>query len=406
MRTVAQCAAALALLAGPGGCGAPSEAALDSTPWLVAGDTIVGEEVGSSLPPAVAAVSSIAQSDSSPPVQPAPQPAPAEPQSDDRRSNSAGMEPSPDPKPHRWWEEDPTGAGPGPDAVEIVQNFEHFLEYDGWLRRYLVHVPRNYDGVTDMPVVIVLHGGLGRAELQRAMSRMNFVADEGDFIAVYPDGTGPTVEIDGQPIALLTWNAGGCCGFAQQHGVDDVGFIGALLDDLAARYAMNPRRVYATGISNGAMLAYRLAAELSERIAAIAPVAGPMMVNPPAPPRAVPVMHFHGLADQHVPFEGGIGEDAIIPVDFPPVLETIGWWVEVNGCAAEPVVSEGQDYIRLEFAPQSDGGAPVVLYELPEGGHTWPGGVDVTADLGTGELIESVDASRLMWAFFQQFELP
>lgn len=407
MRTVVRCAAALAFLAESGGCGAPSEAALDSTTWLVAGDTIVGEEVGSVAPPAAAALSSAAQAGSSPGIQPAPQLTPVDTPFDDRRSDSGGTQPSPDPRRRHRWDEEATGADPGPDAVEIVQNFEHFLEHGGWLRRYLVHVPRDYDGVTDMPVVIGLHGGLGRAELQRSMSRMNFVSDESGFIAVYPDGTGWTVEIEGQEVPLLTWNAGGCCGYAQQHGVDDVGFIAAMLDDLNARYAVHPRRVYATGMSNGAMMAYRLAVELPDRIAAIAPVAGAMTLDaPPAPPRAVPVMHFHGLADQFAPFEGGYGELASIPFEHPPVMETIGWWVEVNGCAPEAVVSEGQDYIRLEYEPQTEDGAPVVLYELPEGGHTWPGGVDITADLGTGELIESVDASRLMWAFFQQFELP
>lgn len=303
----------------------------------------------------------------------------------------------------------PGQAGGMSDAVDAFRaDAEHFLLHAGRLRRYLVHIPVGWDERAPLPVVVALHGGLGRAEVQRRASRLNEVADAHGFLAVYPDGTGWQVEVAGVQVPLLVWNAGGCCEPAVSAGVDDVGFIEALLDDLAQRYAVDERRIYATGMSNGAMMAYRLAVELPHRIAAIAAVAGSMMVDGPVPPRAVPVLHFHGLADENAPFEGGAGRNfANNPILHRPVPATIAWWVDVNACRPEPLVTSGPDYERYEFVPaQAGGGAPVVLYVLPGGGHTWPGGVDVTAHLETGPLIESVNASRLMWEFFVRFTLP
>ena len=133
-------------------------------------------------------------------------------------------------------------------------------------------------------------------------SGLNQKADQEGFLAVYPNGTGR--------FSSLTWNGGNCCGSAMQQRVDDVAFIDAVLDDLANVVNVDTKRVYATGISNGAIMAYRLASELSERIAAIAPVAGPMGTATCSPRRAVSVLHFHGTDDQFAPFNGGRGGGA------------------------------------------------------------------------------------------------
>jgi polyhydroxybutyrate depolymerase len=230
---------------------------------------------------------------------------------------------------------------------------------------------------------------------------MNQVADRFGFLAVYPEGTGLT--------RLLTFNAGTCCGYAVRKGVDDVGFVRHLLDEeLPRHYAVDNKRVYATGLSNGAMLCYRLACELSDRIAAIAPVAGSMGVEGPRPVRPVPVMHFHGMQDPNVPFAGGVGKNAIQPLAHRPIPETIAWWARVNRCLERPAEQRREkDYVYTRYEPAvGTAGAPVVLYALPEGGHNWPGGVDTTAFLGTGKLIVSVDASTLMWQFFARHTLP
>lgn len=296
-------------------------------------------------------------------------------------------------------QEQPPDTAAGVAASFTVEDAERSVTHDGRQRRYLVHVPRGHDGTRPLPVVLGFHGGGGRAESFRTLSRLNEAADRHGFLVVYPEGTGRWRNI-------LTFNAGRCCGYAMEHEIDDVGFVRALLDELPRRYAVDARRIYATGMSNGAMLCYRLACELSERIAAIAPVAGAMAVDGPVPARPVPVLHVHGRRDTFAPFEGGKGPLGGTP--HQPVPDTLAWWVKVNRCGTTPAeVTEGDAFRRERYLPPEGApGAPVVLYLLPDGGHTWPGGVDLTEHLGTGPLIRSVEASTLMWEFFEQFRLP
>jgi polyhydroxybutyrate depolymerase len=277
--------------------------------------------------------------------------------------------------------------------ADVSTDREHFLTYGGRQRRYLVHVPKGHDGVKRLPVVLNFHGATARAEVQRTLSRMNGVADAHGFLVVYPDGTGRS--------RLLTFNAGGCCGYAVQEKVDDVGFVRMMLDELPSQYPVVTERIYATGISNGAMLCYRLACELSDRIAAIGPVAGAMQVDGPQPGRPVPMIYFHGRKDPVALFEGGQGPFA--GVQHRPAADTVTWWVKANHCQEKPVeVKETKDFIYRRYAPAAGvEGAPVVFYELPEGGHTWPGGSNLTAHLGMGNLIRGVEASELMWKFFE-----
>lgn len=285
------------------------------------------------------------------------------------------------------------------EKTAMTPDREFFLTHDGRQRRYLVHVPQGYDGSKPLPVVLGFHGGMGRAEGFRTQSRLNEAADRFGFLMVYPDGTGRT--------KMLTWNAVGCCGYAVQQKVDDVGFIRRLLDDLPTHYAIDARRVYATGMSNGAMFSYRLAHELADRIAAIGPVAGGDMARDgPRPTRPVPVVHIHGKKDPFAHFLGGKGPIAGVP--HPSIPDTIAWWVKANHCQPEPVeVKEERDHTRTLYAPApGTEGAPVLFYVLPEGGHAWPGGVDVTANLGTGKLIAEVDADALLWEFFAKHSLP
>ena len=152
-------------------------------------------------------------------------------------------------------------------------------------------------------------------------------ADQAGFIAVYANGTGSTS-------LFLYWDAGGVRGRVS----DDVGYVARLLDDLATVVNVDPKRVFATGMSNGAMMCYRLAAELSDRIAAIAAVAGTMAIENCQPRRPVPVLHFHGTKDGLVLFDG---PDERIPknLKFLSVEDTIRAWVKVNGCPPTPVIT-------------------------------------------------------------------
>ena len=273
------------------------------------------------------------------------------------------------------------------------------LKHGGMERTYLVHVPPKYDAKKPTPVVLVYHGAMTDAAITVRLTGLSDNADKKGFIAVYPNGTGRLPP-------LLTWNAGNCCGSAQWNTVDDVGFTRAMLDDLALRVNVDAQRVFATGISNGGMMCYRLASELSDRIAAIAPVAGAMGTAKCHPKRPVPVMHFHGTDDKFLPFGGGVGERTLQAVKFYSVDHSISAWVNADGCPATPKVTEkpkkfddGTRVERKTYGPGKDG-AEVILFVIHGGGHTWPGR-DAKLEF-LGKSTKNISANDLMWEFFQR----
>ena len=280
----------------------------------------------------------------------------------------------------------------------MVRRRTRSLTVGGRRRTYHVHVPPQHDPQKPAPVVLVLHGATMTGPLMAWYSGLSRKADQAGFLAVYPNGTGPGLS--------YTWNGGNCCGSAVKDGVDDVGFIRALLDDLATAYRIDPRRVFVAGLSNGAVLAYRLASELSDRIAAVAPVAGPMGTEACGPKRPVPVIHFHGADDEFAPFRGGVGRRSLFKTDFRSVERTIRAWVEANGCGEEPTVEElpdrandGTKVIRKTYGGGRDG-AEVVLVVVEGGGHTWPG--RIWGQRVLGKVTMNVSANDLMWEFFDR----
>lgn len=280
----------------------------------------------------------------------------------------------------------------GGDAVEL------HLAHGGRDRRALIHVPPGVGQAGAAPLVLAFHGGLGTAKAMRRQSLLDRVADREGFVVVYPEGIGRFRD------RMLTWNAGACCGYAMRMNSDDVGFTLAILAEVARRWPVDPARTYAVGFSNGGMFSYRLACEVPEHFAAIGVVSATLTVDGPEPRLPTPVIHVHGLADRNVSFEGGIGENQFSRTDYRPVEDTIAWWVRVNACDPSPAESRDDGECRVRrYAPRAAGGAPVVLVTLPQGGHTWPGGVDISEHLGTGRLVESVDASARIWDFLRQF---
>ncbi len=266
-------------------------------------------------------------------------------------------------------------------------------------RTYHIHIPPSYDGSRPFPVVLAFHGGLSRGQSMIHDCGLNEKADDAGFIVVYPNGTS-------QYGRLLTWNAGNCCGYAMRHKVDDVGFVRKLLDDLGATTSIDYQRVYATGYSNGAMMCYRLASELSDRIAAIAPVAGPMGTVACSPKRPVPLIHFHGTHDQWAPYRGGRVDFGLSTVHFFSVEHSIRVWVKVDGCPEEPVVADepdraddGMTVERRTYGPGKNG-AEVILMVIKGGGHTWPGRAPPHAHLGKST--KDISANDLMWEFFEK----
>ncbi len=273
------------------------------------------------------------------------------------------------------------------------------LKVDGIERSYLVYMPAKKPAGKSWPVVLAFHGGATNADVMMRSTGLNDKADKEGFLVVYPNGTGRVGRI-------LTFNGGNCCGYAQRNNIDDVKFVDKILDDLAASTDMDEKRVFATGISNGAIISYRLASELSHRIAAIAPVAGPMGSKQCSPKHSVSVCHFHGTDDQFAPLKGGRGSKSLSQTDFYSVQHSIDAWVKANHCEEKPTVTklpvkvkDGTSIERRVHAGGRDG-AEVVLYMIHGGGHTWPGREFRLRRLGTST--KNLSANDVMWEFFKR----
>jgi polyhydroxybutyrate depolymerase len=247
-------------------------------------------------------------------------------------------------------------------------------------RYYHVHVPPSGPLGTAMPVVFVLHGYFDPWQRVRIVSRMNDVADERGFIAVYPEGRDET------------WNAGTCCGFAAHTATEDVTFMSTVLDEVQASWCVDPKRVHAAGLSNGGMMALRLGCELSERIASVASVRGNLGVEACAPSRPVPVWILPATAD-----------DALAPYSSTSEV-TLGALLAGNGCAgASPEVVFTQGAASCSEHPACGASGVVRACVSGEAANDWPGGTNWF----TRETPESdLDASSAIADFFAAHPLP
>ena len=193
----------------------------------------------------------------------------------------------------------------------------------GVRRTFLVHVPRARHSPKS-PLVVLLHGGGGNGEQAMNAYRMNEVADREGFLVAYPNGSGRVER-------LLTWNAGNCCGYAMRERVDDVAFIRAMVEAIDRRFHVDRARVFATGMSNGGMMAHRLGCEASDLFAAIGVVSGALNI-PCHPADEVAAMIIHGTADEHVPYEGGTGSKSLEDRVDLSVAHAVETWRAVDGC--------------------------------------------------------------------------
>jgi polyhydroxybutyrate depolymerase len=262
----------------------------------------------------------------------------------------------------------------------------------GETRRYLLHVPESYNPDVATPLVITIHGFLQWPAHQALASHWNAVADEHGFIVVYPEGTG----------FPRRWRAGGY-GAEADDTQEEIAFIEDLIDALSQQYNIDPARVYANGLSNGGGMSFLLSCTLSERIAAIGTVAGAYGLSweQCTPERPVPAIVFHGTDDPIVPFDGGpAGPD-------DTQLPAIRGWVEIlaehNGCEGAPVDLPPNGEVR--GVTYEACAADVVFYTIEGGGHTWPGGQGIPTFIG-GHTTQDIDASRVMWAFFDAHPMP
>lgn len=272
------------------------------------------------------------------------------------------------------------------------------MTVDGRNRYYLLNLPSNYNEASDISLVIALHGGGGKATQMESDYLLTEKANKEKFAIVYPEG----VQSEGI-LGVRTWNAGTCCDYAVEKNIDDVKYISLLIDELLKKYPkLNPKKVYATGMSNGAMLSYRLACELSHKIAAIAPVAGTLATTQPCKPsRAVPILHIHSKLDEKVPYGGGVG---IFGFYFPPVEDGLNTWVKNDGCnATTKTVTILNKYTLIKWT-NCNNSSTIEFYFTHDGGHSWPGGLHSRA--AADEPSTAINANDLIWAFFQKYQLP
>ncbi len=272
------------------------------------------------------------------------------------------------------------------------------LTVNGIERSYVIHVPSSYDGSQPVPLVMDFHGGGGNAKTQINTSNFEPLADQKEFIVVYPNGDGRIGD------KLLTWNGGTCCGYAVKNHIDDVGFVRAVIADIEASYKIDPKRIYATGLSNGGIMSQRLACDASDVFAAIGPVSGTLNDPECQPKEPVSVIEFHGTADQHIPYNGGIGDQSLAGVPFASVKDSIDFWLKFDQCPTTPKTETFAD-IQHDAYSNCAGGTAVELYTVIGGGHAWPGG-NGPAWPGGDQPTHTISATNLMWDFFSAHPKP
>jgi len=286
------------------------------------------------------------------------------------------------------------------------------IEVNKTERKYLIHVPPAKNEKEKRPLVIVLHGGGGNpAQMERV--GFNALAARENFIVVYPQGTASGLKIGSH------WNDGRTATMqAHRDGIDDVAFIAQMIDSLIENDNVDPKRVYATGISNGAIMSHRLGAELSEKITAIAGICGSLaegLEKSFAPKNPVSVLMINGTKDELAPYDGGaialpaiLGGAATDRGRITSTDTTLKLWVKANACAekadvgveVDKVANDGTSVVTSTYGGGKDG-SNVVLMKVIGGGHTWPGGVQYLPKALVGPVSKEFNATETVWEFFK-----
>ena len=270
------------------------------------------------------------------------------------------------------------------------QTINASITHGGLQRDYILYLPAAYDGLTDVPLLFNFHGYTSNATQQMFYGDFRSIADTANFIIVHPEGT-----LDNSNTTHFNVGWGGST-------VDDVGFTSALLDTLISQYSINQNRVYSTGMSNGGYMSFRLACELSDRIAAVASVTGAMVpttLNSCSPSHITPVMQIHGTNDLTVPYNGAVWSSSV-----PDILN---YWKIYNSLNPTPFIEPILDVdptdgstVEREAYVDNNGCMIVTHFKINNGGHTWPG-----SPFDIGGTNYDIDASVEVWRFLSQFNL-
>ena len=277
-----------------------------------------------------------------------------------------------------------------PQASPSAGTVQHLsLTSDGLERTFRLYTPPSLDRKHASPLVVLLTGAPSTGDWMAGVTNFDAQATIGGFIAVYPD------PVPDEALAPRgAWNAGPCCGDAWKKGIDDVAFIRRLLDRLTTDYKIDTTKIFAVGLSAGGYMAYRLACDLSDRIAAIASVAGVMINEICRPARPVSVLEIHGTKDSRVPYDGGAWANSNPPT-VPSTASIVQRWVTLDGCGDKPTETVSGITKRSVWSACHEGTS--VRFETVTGGHhTWFG--SAALDPVPGE----PDSNAVIWNFLSK----
>ncbi len=263
------------------------------------------------------------------------------------------------------------------------------LTHDGEVRDYFFYLPSDHNSTDKYPLVLNLHGRGSNAGQQQFLTDMNAVAEANGFITVNPDAISNE------------WNL-----LVGLGGVDDVGFLSALIDKFVADFGADPNRVYSAGMSLGGFMSHTLACEITDKVAAIASVTGSMaapVFSNCTPTRPIPVMQMHGTADSVVQYTGA--------PEYAPIEDVVAFWVGHNNCPTTPEIASVPDNDMTDSTTAmkstyswGDDSSQVIFYRIEDGGHTWPGGLTLLLP-GIGFTNQDYVASEVIWDFFDEYDI-
>ncbi len=275
-------------------------------------------------------------------------------------------------------------------------DYNFIFNYDGLEREYILHIPSSYDEKNPAPLVLALHGGFGNAKGMTERYDLIDKSDKEGFIVAFLNGTPITNGVD-----ACVWNAGECCGPATTKEVDDIGYVKAAINHIKQR--VNIGKIFATGMSNGGMMAYRLACdpEMSKILGGIASVAGTENTKPKTIEACkeikMPVLHIHAKDDQNILFDGGCGPDCRTGINYTSVPETVSRWVTRNGCNVQPIRIQEKEGAYCELYTGDNYNYQVKLCVTQDGGHSWPG----TEPVRNVTPSTAISATDKIWDFFR-----
>ena len=289
---------------------------------------------------------------------------------------------------------------PSPNTSQSIDqpgDYTFTLQHGGLTRKYRVHVPRSYQPGSPAPLLIAFHGGGGNMDHMASDDNYGLISksESAGFVAVFPNGYSKLPSGN-----FATWNAGNCCADARDRNVDDVGFVRQIISTLNAQLSIDRKRTFATGMSNGGMMAYRLACEMPDTFAAIAAVAGTDNTTQCTPKNPISILHIHAQNDDRVLYNGGAGRkfgDVSKVTDFTSVPSTVSKWAAQNSCSPTPQRTLSTTGAYCDRYANCQGNTSVQLCVTESGGHSWPGGHKTRASEAPSQ---AISANDVMWAFF------